>query len=123
MGLGGTTRPNSSSEKALRYVLSEMKRVEQSGTLLSKEDDPELPGIRFVAQSDIHKVRVNLTTYGFRGWAFYAGTNVGQPDNPAELKLAERAREASSPGLPEDYQPQLPGERAAIPATQPTSVR
>jgi len=107
----------------LGRFLSEMKRVELSGTLISKEDDPELPGIRFVAQSDIHKVRVNLMTYGFRGWAFYAGTNVGQADNEAELKLAERAREASSPGLPEDYQPQLPGERATIPATQPSSVR
>ena len=103
--------------------LAEMRRVEQSATLLDKKDDPELPGIRFVAESDIHRVRVNLITHGFRGWAFYAGTNVGKVENAAELELAERAREASFPGLPADYQPQPAGDRAAISATQPTSVR
>jgi hypothetical protein len=107
----------------LGRFLSEMRRVEHSATLLSKEDDPELPGIRFVAESDVHKVRVNLITHGFRGWAFYAGTIVGQAENQAELKLAERARDASSPGLPEDYQPQSPSERAAISATRPAFVR
>src|SRR3954464_4815377 len=107
----------------LGRFLAEMRRVEGSGTLISKQDDPELPGIRFVAESDIHRVRVNLTTHGFRGWAFYAGTNVGKLENAAELQLAERARDASSPGLPPDYQYQQTGERAAIPTTQPASVR
>ena len=103
--------------------LAEMRRLEQTATVLSKDDDPELPGIRFVAEGSIHKVRVNLITHGFRGWAFYAGTYTGEVENQAELELAERAREASSPGLPADYQPQPPGERAAISATQPASVR
>jgi len=103
--------------------LAEMRRLEQSASVLSKEDDPELPGIRFVAESQIHKVRVNLITHGFRGWALYAGTFAGKAENKAELELAERAREASSPGLPADYQPQPTGDRAAIPATQPASVR
>jgi hypothetical protein len=104
--------------------LAEMRRVEQSATLISKEDDPDLPGIRFVAESNIHRVRVNLMTHGFRGWAFYAGTVVGKPENAAELELAERAREASSPGLPADYQPPTAtGEQAALPATQPAFVR
>ena len=107
----------------LGRFLAEMRRVEQTSTLLSKEDDPDLPGIRFVAESSIHKVRVNLITHGFRGWAFYAGTNVGHEETKAELELAERAREASSPGLPADYQSQSTGERAAISATQPASVR
>jgi len=102
---------------------AEMRRLEQSASVLSKEDDPELPGIRFVAESQIHKVRVNLITHGFRGWALYAGTFAGKAENKAELELAERAREASSPGLPADYQPQPTGDRAAIPATQPASVR
>jgi len=103
--------------------MAEMRRVEQSGTLLSKDDDPELPGIRFVAESQIHKVRVNLMTHGFRGWAFYAGTNVGQVENAAELQLAERAREASSPGLPQDYQSPAAADRSAVSATQPAFVR
>ena len=53
-------------------------------------------------------MRVNLITHGFRGWAFYAGTFTGKEENKAELELAERAREASSPGLPEDYRFQEP---------------
>jgi len=106
----------------LGRFLAEMRRVEQSATLISREDDPQLPGIRFVAESAIHKVRVNLITHGFRGWAFYAGTIVGRPENAEELALAERAREASSPGLPADYQPALATEQAAGPTTRPVSV-
>ena len=103
--------------------LAEMKRVEQSATLISKEDDPELPGIRFVAESSIHRVRVNLMTHGFRGWAFYAGTIVGKPENAPELQLAERAREASSAGLPHDYQSAAAGEGASTSTTRPAFVR
>ena len=113
----------------LNRFLAEMRRVEQTATLISKEDDPDLPGIRFVAESSIHRVRVNMTIHGFRAWAFYAGTIVGKPENPTELALAERAREASSPGLPEDYQPVLAGGQAAATTrpvwvtTRPSSVR
>jgi len=105
----------------LGRFLAEMRRVEQSATLLSREDDPELPGIRFEAESAVHRVRVNLITHGFRGWAFYAGTITGHEEIKAELELAKRAREASSPGLPPDYQP--PADQAAMPATQPANVR
>jgi hypothetical protein len=107
----------------LGRFLAEMKRVEQTSTLFSKEDDPKLPGIRFVAESSIHRVRVNLITHGFRGWAFYAGTVLGKPENQAELQLAERAREASSPGLPEDYVSPSTGDRTAGATTQPAFVR
>jgi hypothetical protein len=104
--------------------LAEMRRLEQSATVLSKEDDPELPGIRFVAESQIHKVRVNLITHGFRGWAFYAGSFAGKVENLAELELAERAREASSPGLPADYQPPATDDQAAVTSTtRPAFVR
>ena len=101
----------------------EMRRVEQTATLISKQDDPELPGIRFVAESSIHRVRVNMTIHGFRAWAFYAGTVVGRPENKAELELAERAREASSPGLPEDYQPPAATTRPVSVTSRPSSVR
>lgn len=107
----------------LGRFLVEMRRVEQSATLLNKEDDPDLPGIRFEAESAVHRVRVNLITHGFRGWAFYAGTVVGKVENAAELELAQRAREASSPGLPLDYQPSLPGDQVTAAATRPASVR
>jgi len=105
----------------LGRFLYEMRRVEGASTLISKEDDPELPGIRFVAESPIHRVNVNLITHGFRGWAFYAGTNVGKPDNKSEKELAERAREASSPGLPPDYQPPSPIDQPSA-ATRPVSA-
>jgi hypothetical protein len=106
----------------LNRFLAEMRRVEQTATLISKQDDPDLPGIRFVAESSIHRVRVNMTIHGFRAWAFYAGTIVGRPENKAELELAERAREASSPGLPEDYQPPPAADHAAGATTRPVSV-
>src|SRR5438045_438763 len=89
----------------LGRFLAEMRRLEQTANVISGEEDDELPGIRFVAEGTIHKVRVNLITHGFRGWAFYAGTFTGQPVNQAELELAERAREAGVPGLREGGHP------------------
>ena len=106
----------------LNRFLAEMRRVEQSATLISKQDDPDLPGIRFIAESATHRVRVNMTIHGFRAWAFYAGTVVGRAENKAELELAERAREASSPGLPEDYQPPSAADQASAATTRPVSV-
>ena len=87
----------------MRKFLEEMRRLEMKSDVLSREYDENLPGIRFVAEGATHRVRVNLITHGFRGWAFYAGTFVDRPENPAELELAERAREASAAGLPSDY--------------------
>jgi hypothetical protein len=103
----------------LNRFLAEMRRVEQTATLLSKQDDPDLPGIRFVAESAIHRVRVNMTIHGFRAWAFYAGTVVGKEENKVELELAERAREATAPGLPEDYQSPPAADRPSGAATRP----
>jgi hypothetical protein len=78
--------------------LPEMKRTEGEATLLSSGRDPSLPGIRFVAQGGKHVVRTNLTTRGFKGWAVYAGTVRGQPENPDELAIAELAREQTAVG-------------------------
>ena len=97
-----------------------MRRLEQTANVISREEDDELPGIRFVAEGSIHKVRVNLMTHGFRGWAFYAGTFTGKPVNQAELELAERAREASVPGLPQDVRPAEFGSQNPEVKTQKT---
>ena len=80
--------------------MNEMKRVEGEGKLLTKEDDDTLPGLRFVAEGGRYHVRTNLITSGRTAWAIYAGTVRGKPVDQAELQLAERAREATSPGMP-----------------------
>lgn len=80
--------------------MNEMKRVEGEGKLITREDDDTLPGLRFVAEGGRYRVRTNLVTSGRTAWAIYAGTLRGKPIDQTELQLAERAREATSPGMP-----------------------
>jgi len=78
---------------ALIGFLNQMKRTEGQATLVEKEPDDQLPGIRFVAEGGLYTVRTNLIIDGFQGWAFYAGTVRGKPVDNAELTTAEAARE------------------------------
>jgi hypothetical protein len=88
----------------LDQFLKEMRKREGEANLLEKKDDPEIDGIRFVADGGIHKIRAKLLTRGFRAWVIYAGTLHGKPERSDELQLAERAREATIIGLPEKQQ-------------------
>ena len=81
--------------------LREMKKKEGEATELSREDDPSLPGLRFVCEGGRYKMRVNLIVDGFDGWAIYAGTLRAYDEIPSELILAERARERTIIGLPD----------------------
>jgi hypothetical protein len=85
-------------DPVLWYFMREMRRVEGEGVLLSKQWDPNLRGLRFVAQGKLYTVRPSLLLRGFKGWAIYAGTLNNQPTEPAELDLAERARERTITG-------------------------
>lgn len=85
-------------DMALWGYLRAMKKAEGDATLLSKQSDPKLPGIRFVAEGGQYKTRDNLIVSGSEGWAIYAGTLRGQPEDPAELQLAEQARERTRVG-------------------------
>jgi hypothetical protein len=78
---------------ALVGFLNQMRRTEGQATLISKQTDDDLPGIRFVADGGLYTVRTNLIIDGFEGWAFYAGTIRGKPVDSAELATAEAARE------------------------------
>lgn len=74
--------------------LDEMKKSEGEATLIGTPlKDDQLPGVRFVVEGGEYKMRVNLICKGFKGWAVYAGTLRKEPEMPAELELAERARE------------------------------
>lgn len=88
------------TELTLVGFLAEMRQAEGSAQVLEKHEDRALPGLRFVAQSPVHKIRANLITHGFEAWVIYAGVLQGRAENEAELKLAERAREATIVGLP-----------------------
>jgi hypothetical protein len=83
---------------ALQGFLDNMKSEQGRATLIERQDDPNLPGIRFVADDKRYRIRTNLIVRGWEGWAIYAGTFVNQPVNAAELQLAERAREQTKVG-------------------------
>ena len=88
------------AELALRHgFLPEMKRSEGEARLLSSERDPSLPGVRFVAEGGLYRLRTNMITRGWRGWAVYAGTIRKAEIVPDELALAELAREHTIVGL------------------------
>ena len=87
-------------ELALRHgFLPEMRRTEGEARLLSSRRDPSLPGLRFVAEGGQYRLRTNLITRGWRGWAVYAGTLRDKEIVPDELALAELAREHTTVGL------------------------
>lgn len=83
---------------ALWGFMREMRKAEGDATLLSKQDDDALPGLRFDAEGGLYRIRCNLIVEGARGWAVYAGTLRQRPVNPAELKLAADAREQTRVG-------------------------
>jgi hypothetical protein len=103
-------------ELTLRGFLNEMKKTEGSATLLKKGKDPNLPGLRFVAEGGLYLVRANLIVDGWRGWAIYAATKVKMDVDAKELELATRARESTRVGadVTPDGSPKNPG------ATQPS---
>ena len=85
-------------EPVLWYFMREMRRVEGEAVLLSKQWDPNLRAMRFVAQGRRYTVRPTLMLRGFNGWVVYAGTLNEHPVNAVELDLAERARERTMTG-------------------------
>jgi hypothetical protein len=87
---------------ALTGFLSEMKTTEGQATLISRHDDPALPGIRFVAEGGLYRIRANLIVDGWEGWAVYAGTFRSRPILAEELDTAIRARENTHVGRPEN---------------------
>jgi hypothetical protein len=88
------------AEMALNHgFLPEMRKAEGVATLISSERDPELPGLRFIVEGKTYRLRTNLITRGWRGWAIYAGTLVDKEIVPDELALAELARDHTEVGL------------------------
>ena len=75
---------------ALSGFLTEMKHSEGEANLISRTDDPNLPGIRFVAEGGRYRLRANLIVDGWEGWAVYAGTLRNKAIIPEELDMAER---------------------------------
>ena len=86
-------------ETVLWFFLREMRASEGAARLISKRRDPQLNGLRFVAEGGQYDVRANLTTRGLRGWAVYAGTRRDREILPKELFLAELAREKTETGV------------------------
>ena len=78
---------------ALSGFLDQMKDTEGDSTLIERHEDPKLPGIRFVADGGLYRIRVNFIVATWEGWAVYAGSLRGKPVVADELDLAVRARE------------------------------
>jgi hypothetical protein len=82
-----------SPEIVLWAFLGHMKAADRRADLLRQSSAPELPGLRFEAESGLYHIRVNLTVHNWRAWAVYAGTLIDKPENADELSLAEKARD------------------------------
>jgi hypothetical protein len=89
---------------ALTGFLNQMKSTSGQAILDSREDDPQLGGIRFVAEGGHYKIRTNFFVEGWEGWAVYAGTLRNLPENSEELDLAVLAREHTIIGRPSGTQ-------------------
>ena len=95
--------------------LNEMKKSEGEANLIGQPlRDDALPGVRFTAEGGDYRMRINLICKGFRAWAVYAGTLRNQAEVPAELHLAEIARDQTKVGVPS-------ATGQATPALKPTA--
>ena len=81
------------SDFVLFGFMKTMKAQDPKATLVSKQTDDDLPGIRFVAEDSHYRIRTNLVKGSFEGWAIYAGSLQNRPINWAELRSAIKARE------------------------------
>jgi hypothetical protein len=80
--------------------LPQMKKTEGEARLISSERDRNLPGLRFVAEGGLYRLRANMITRGWKGWTIYAGTVREKEIVPDELALAELARDHTTVGMP-----------------------
>jgi hypothetical protein len=87
---------------ALAGFLNNMKKSQGEATLIARQWDPAIKGLRFIAQGGQYTLRSNLFVRGTTGWAVYAGTLRQENVNSAELALAEEARERTMIGSDSD---------------------
>ncbi len=74
------------------YV-GELRHREGEATILSKQPDDDLPGLRTVVEGRKYRIRINLIVSGSQAWAVYAGTLRSKPIDENELQLSQSARE------------------------------
>jgi hypothetical protein len=80
--------------------LAAMKKSEgEANVIQGPVEDKSLPGLRFTVECGDYRMRTNLICKGFHGWAVYAGTLRKEAEIPAELELAERARDKTQVGV------------------------
>lgn len=75
--------------------LPTMRREDGYAIVHEKAWDDAERGLRIKVEGKTYTVRSLFRTRGLRGWSVYAGTLNGKPLEPANLKLAEQAREAT----------------------------
>jgi hypothetical protein len=85
----------------LPFYLRAWRKDQGEATLLHKIEDPDLPGVRFVAEGGLYRTWSNLIVSGREGWSIYAGVLRAHPVDEPELAQAEAAREQTRVGLPE----------------------
>lgn len=83
-----------------RYLAAMKESEGQADIQGQAEKDEALPGIRFTVDCGDYRMRTNFICKGFGGWAVYVGTLRDRPEIPAEIELAERAREKTKIGIP-----------------------
>jgi len=85
----------------LPKYLDAMKESEGEANVVGQpQKDDALPGIRLTVECGDYRMRTNFICKGFGGWSVYVGTLRNKPEQPAEIELAERAREKTKIGLP-----------------------
>ena len=85
-------------ERALGGFMEEFTKDQGEAELLESRYVNDRRAIRFVAAGGLYKIRPILTIRGTSGWAVYAGTYNEQEEQPDELEIAVRAREATQVG-------------------------
>jgi hypothetical protein len=86
-------------DRVLQGIVDDMADKEKSATVVSRQTDPKLPGLRLEIKGGLYDVRANLIVSGWEGWFVYASTSNDDPIDQKELDLAQLARDHTVVGL------------------------
>jgi hypothetical protein len=86
-------------DRVLQGIVDDMASKEKSATVVSRQTDPNLPGLRLEIKGGLYDVRANLIVSGWEGWFVYASTSNDDPTQQKELDLAQLARDHTIVGV------------------------
>lgn len=106
-------------DQVLERIMAAMKEDQGEARLLSKQWDAGADKMHFQAEGGLYRIDCVLTVRGYSAWTVYVGRLREREENPREIVIAEKARQATLVGREASrLAGPAPIRGAALPATK-----